>query len=386
VLWVKKMADDGETAGLHNEEIQGAPPVVSSAELLGQGGSETLTVNRELFEQVQQLVDIILTAPDLQSLVETILVKLPRHFSMRAAELWFYDPEGAATELIVGRENFGQSLRLMQDVFEIEELYDLEPCISLIEATDTEMFKILKSEHGIDAALLMPLLEDGKLIGSLHLGMSDVPLSLENSVAEVLAHLASVISRCFKSVFDRERISQLTVLDPLTQMSNARGFKKDIAREISRARRGEQPLTLLTLEIDDYEELYKHYGERRVNFVIRKVAQRLSSDLRQTDYLARLAPPKFAVLLPSTGEMLGQEIADRMRIDVEDFPIDDGRGAILQACMSVGLVTWEPLQYPAVDMKRLALQMESVGNIGLDIAKSRGGNCVAQSRLSTMMV
>jgi diguanylate cyclase (GGDEF)-like protein len=380
------MADEGEFRGLHNEEIQGAPPVVSSAELLAENGPETLTVNRHLYDQVQQVVDILLQAPDLQNLVEVLLVNLQRHFSMRAVELWLYDPEGMRADLINGLDGYGKRLRLLQDVFEIEELYDLEPCVSMVGATDTRMFQVLKAEQGIDAALMIPLAEDGKLIGSLHLGMSDAPERLGKKEAELLTHLASVISLCFIAAVDRERISQLTVLDPLTQISNSRGFKKDIAREISRSRRGEQPLTLLMLEIDDYDELYKHYGERRVNFVIRKVAERLSSDLRQTDYLARLSQPKFAVLLPNTGEMIGQDIAERMRTDVEDFPIDDGRGAILQACVSIGMVTWEPLQYPAVDMERLAQQMESVSNTGLGSAKSRGGNCVAQSRLSTMMV
>ena len=380
------MADDGEFGGLQDEEIQGAPPVVSSAELLAQRGAETLTLNRYLYRQTQQLVLILLQAPDLQTVIETLMVNLPRHLSMRATELWLFDPEGMQEELVAGRERYGQSLRFIQDVFEIEELYEIEPEVFIVDATDTRMFEVLKAEQGIDSALLIPLTEEGKLIGSLHLGMAESQISLGEMEADLLMHLAQVISSRFSSSVDQEQMSQLTVLDPLTQISNSRGFEIDIAREISRSRRSDQPLTLLILEIDDYDELYKHYGERRVNFVIRKVAERLSSDLRQTDSLARLTQPRFAILLPNTGEMIGQDIAERMRADVEDFPIDDGRGAILQACMSIGLVTWEPQQYPAVDMQRLAQQMESVGSNGLDSAKSRGGNCVAQSRLSTMMV
>ena len=86
------------------------------------------------------------------------------------------------------------------------------------------------------------------------------------------------------------------------------------------------------------------------------------------------------------GEMVGQEIAERMRKDIEDFSIDDGRGAVLQVCISTGLATWEPQQFPAVDMPQLARQLEVVGNKALDDARSRGGNCVAQSRLSTLVL
>ena len=66
--------------------------------------------------------------------------------------------------------------------------------------------------------------------------------------------------------------------------------------------------------------------------------------------------------------------------------IDDGRGAVLQVTVSIGLVTWEPNNYPAVDMPQLARQMESVGKKALETALSKGGNQIAQSRLSTLMV
>ena len=84
--------------------------------------------------------------------------------------------------------------------------------------------------------------------------------------------------------------------------------------------------------------------------------------------------------------MLGKEIGERMRADVEDFAIDDGRGAVLQVCISIGLVTWEPQQYPAINMPQLARQMESTARKAMDESRSRGGNRVSIARLSTMML
>lgn len=348
--------------------------------------TEVVTVNRYLYQQAQQLEHMLLETPDLQALFEVLLVSMPRHFAFRVSELWLYDPEDILASLIVGAERYGQNLQLMEDVFPIQELYDLEPDVTLIDATDSRMFEVLKSEQGVDYALLMPLMDAGRMIGSLHLGYQEESPALGEAEETLLAHLASIVSSCFKNMVSSQQISQLTLLDPLTQISNLRGFEKDIAREISRARRAEKPVTVLMMEIDDYEDLYEHYGKRRGQFVIKKVAERLSSDLRATDMLARLARPRFAILIPGSGEMLGQEIAERMRKDIEEFSIDDGRGAVLQVCISIGMVTWEPQQFPAINMPQLAVQMETVGNKALEDAKSRGGNCVALSRLTTMMV
>lgn len=368
------------------EEIQGAPPAISRAELRELRLTETVTVNRYLYQQSQQLEHMLLDAPDLQALLEVLLVSMPRHFSFRAAELWLYDPEGILGELIVGGQRYGQSLQLQQDAFTMQELYDLEPDISLINATDSRMFDVLKSEQGIDYALLMPLTDSGRMIGSLHLGLTDAELVLGESEEHLIAHLAMIISSCFKNAVARQQVSRLTMLDPLTQISNLRGFEKDIAREIARARRANKPLTVLIMEIDEYDDLYDNYGERRAQFVVKKVAERISSDLRATDMMARLSQSKFALLIPGSGEVLGQEIAERMRDDVENFAVDDGRGAVLQVTMSAGMVTWEPQQYPAVDMPQLARQMESAASKALAASQAKSGNQVSLTRLSTLIV
>lgn len=380
--------DPGHTQGedTPGEEIQGAPPVETGAEVQARRRAEHITINRFLYRRTQQMVHMLVQGRDLQALIENLLDRLPRQFSLSATELWLYDPEGTLDGLISGRQRYGQSLQLLDAIFSIQELYDTEPAPEIIGATDARMFDILKEARGVDSAIILPITDAGRLVGSLHLGLTEDSMTIGPAEEELLSHIAVVISSCLRSAVQQEQMGQLTIIDPLTLISNARGFERDLAREIAQSQRAAKPLTLLLMEIDDFHELYTHYGERRGNFVVRKVAQRLTSDLRQTDYMARLAQPKFAVLLPATGEVLAAEVAERARLDVEDFPIDDGRGAILQVCLSIGMVTWEPGQYPAVDMARLARQMETVANTGLENAKSRGGNCVGHARLSTMMV
>ena len=269
---------------------------------------------------------------------------------------------------------------------QLEDALQSSPDIVLLDATDSRMFEVLKTEHGIDYALLMPLMESGRMIGSLHLGLQDDPPIFGEPEEDLVAHLALIISACFKNALASQQVSRLTMLDPLTQISNLRGFEKDIAREIARARRSDRPVSVLIMEIDEFDDLYAHYGERSGHFVVKKIAERISSDMRATDLMARLSRSKFALLVPGSGEMLGQEIAERMCKDIEDFAVDDGRGAVLHMTLSIGLVTWEPNQYPAVDMPQLAKQMESVANRAVAASQSKGGNQITLSRLSTLIL
>ena len=56
-----------------SEEIQGAPPALSRTEVRQRRLSESVTVNRYLYQQTQQLEHMLLEAVDLQALLEILL-------------------------------------------------------------------------------------------------------------------------------------------------------------------------------------------------------------------------------------------------------------------------------------------------------------------------
>ena len=380
------MVDEVFYGKLPHEEIEAAPALQSAAEIREERLSEKVELNRWLLQQAQQMQCMLLEAADLQALLEVLLVSMPRHFGFRVAELWLYDPEHVLAGLISSGHRYGEYLQLHHDAFEMQELFDLEPANVLLDATDSRMFEVLKADQGIQYALLVPLLDSGRLMGSYHCGFTETLLETTADDERLVAHLAAVVSMSFKNAVSRQQISRLTMLDPLTQISNLRGFEKDIAREIARARRADEPLSVLMLEVDEFEELYEHYGEITGRFVLKKVTERVSSGLRATDYLARLSDSRLAALLTGTGEAPASDVAERLRKDIEGFLIDDGRGAVMQVTLSLGLVTWEPHQYPAVDMAQLAKQMQTVGSHALHAASANNGNQLKLGRLSTLMV
>ncbi len=380
------MGDDNRHSGLRQEEIEGAPPVDSGVEFQQRRLTETVSVNRYLYQQTLQLEHMLLAPDELIGFLDVLLVSLPRHYGFRAAELWLHDPERALAGLLVGGERYGQALQLHREVFGMQELYPVEPDVQCIDATDSRMFEVLKSERGIDQALLLPLMDEGRLVGSLHIGMEENSIQAGAEEEALLSHLALMISRALVKALNCQQMQQLTMLDPLTRIGNPRGFHHDMHREVARARREEAPFSLLMMEVDEYAELEDHYGEVRGKFVLMKVAERVSSRLRATDALARLDRSRFAVLLPGSNESLGEDIAERMRADIEEFAIDDGHGAVLQVSLSVGVATWEPQQFPAVDLAQLARQLEEVSQRALADARAHGGNCTAVSRLATLLI
>ena len=103
------MADDKGQNGFEDEEIQGAPPVVSRAELREQRLSETVTLNRYLYLQTQQFEHMLLDAPDLQALLEVSAGQYaPAFLASGIGACGLYDPEDVLAGLIVGGQRYGR--------------------------------------------------------------------------------------------------------------------------------------------------------------------------------------------------------------------------------------------------------------------------------------
>lgn len=373
--------DEHIKLGLQAPEVSVIPP-----ETPGRRPSETFTVNRYLYRQIQQLEHMLIGAADLQALLAILLRALPRHFSLPTSELWLFDPGQVVARLLGDGGRTWSNLNLLQDTFDLDQLYDLDPDVTLIDATDPRMFEVLKAEEGIAYALLMPLLDEGQLIGSLHWGLKNELLVTGDANGDMIAHLGSIISLCFRNAVNRQRLSRFNLIDPLTEVANRRGFDIDMSQEIDRARRERRPISLLLLQIDQYADLHRYHGATTSEYVVRKLAERISSTLRSTDRLARISDAGLAVLLPGSGAVLADEVAQRMRRDVEDFQVDNGRGAVMHATLSVGAATWEPARYPARDMPRLATQLEAAADKGLQAALAGQGNAVVTSHLGALIV
>ncbi|WP_030070819.1 diguanylate cyclase domain-containing protein [Halomonas alkaliantarctica] len=94
-----------------------------------------------------------------------------------------------------------------------------------------------------------------------------------------------------------EELRFLAHHDPLTKLTNRSLFYDRLTTSISAARRHQNRLALLFLDINDFKLINDTYGHAVGDGVLCTVARRLESCLRETDTVARMGGDEFTVLL-----------------------------------------------------------------------------------------
>ena len=111
--------------------------------------------------------------------------------------------------------------------------------------------------------------------------------------------------------------------DPLTKLSNRRGFRELLDLELERARRSRSQITLIVGDADHFKEVNDRSGHQVGDDALARLARVLEHEKRQIDGLARVGGEEFALILPDTDRHNAFVIAERLRNAVRNEFAED---------------------------------------------------------------
>jgi diguanylate cyclase (GGDEF)-like protein len=125
----------------------------------------------------------------------------------------------------------------------------------------------------------------------------------------------------FPLLIEREDLKTLerdAVTDALTGLHNRRLFSETFEKELNRAKRYAQPLSLVTLDLHRFKDVNDQLGHLRGDDVLRAVASTLRKSLRTSDSAFRLGGDEFALLLPQTDANQAFALSKRIGVTFAD--------------------------------------------------------------------
>ena len=139
----------------------------------------------------------------------------------------------------------------------------------------------------------------------------------------------------------RRKVHQQAYFDSLTGLPNRSLLSERLQQEMAEAARNGSRFSLMLLDLDNFKEINDTVGHSAGDLLLREMAGRLKTSVRECDTVARLGGDEFALLLPDTeGDDDAGAIAVRiLRALAEPFLLD-GREFVVTC--SIGIV-----RYPA---------------------------------------
>ncbi len=189
---------------------------------------------------------------------------------------------------------------------------------------------------------------------------------LETTVAERTRELERV----------NDTLENLVTLDELTGLANYRYFQEALRKEFGRARRQQRGLSLILVDVDFFKGFNDTYGHAAGDDCLRAIARTLRQAARRGgEIVARYGGEEFAVLLPEVSEAQAIELAERIRVRVEELEIPNEASSVARCVtVSAGVATL------ASDDNALASELFERSDSALYDAKKGGRNRVAVRR------
>lgn len=114
----------------------------------------------------------------------------------------------------------------------------------------------------------------------------------------------------------REALRDQATRDPLTMVRNREGIISFLHKEVGRASRSREPLTVMMMDVDNFKSTNDNYGHLAGDAILVEVSRRIEASIRSYDAVGRYGGDEFLVVLPNCDAESGLSLAQRIRRQV----------------------------------------------------------------------
>lgn len=175
----------------------------------------------------------------------------------------------------------------------------------------------------------------------------------------------------------KTKLSIMLQVDALTGAYSRTEILNRIENEIERSKRNGLPLTIMEVDIDHFKKVNDEHGHNIGDEVLFSLTNCCLKSIRKIDSYGRIGGEEFIVLLPETNVSAAQDMAERLRSNVEHFDHPISIGKHIGITISIGITTFDPLSDVAkLSTRNILEQLIKQADQAMYSAKANGRNRV----------
>ncbi|MBL9078783.1 MAG: diguanylate cyclase [Planctomycetes bacterium] len=267
-------------------------------------------------------------------------------------------------------DSLAQSHRLAHE--RRPDLVVLNPLVLCAGGVELELLESLQRDD--DPVPVLLLVDDLQALGEarqMRIPFRDFVLK-PASTAEVLHRVEFALqtrSRVRGLQARAQRLESQVSMDFKTGLLSELYMKRVLGTEWKRAQRHQNPLSLLLIDVDNFKTVNDTTEYTFGDEVLRRVADALKANTRETDFAARFGGDEFCVLLPQTSPAEAVQTALRIRQRISGMVVQNGSYQ-RQVTVSIGVDCYDGRSASTIE------HLRRNANRALHEAKRRGKNQV----------
>ncbi|MBI3745533.1 MAG: diguanylate cyclase, partial [Chloroflexi bacterium] len=221
-----------------------------------------------------------------------------------------------------------------------------------------------------ESLVVVPLLVDGEVLGTLNVArMGEAEAHFSENEFELCKLFAAQAAIALRNAEAHGQVKVQAEHDALTGLRNHGAFQRELGADIGEA--AGRPFAVLMMDLDRFKSYNDTFGHPAGDELLRDVARAIESATRSGDRVYRYGGDEFAVILPDSGRLGADEVAQRIRVAVGALrPPDSGP----TVSISVGVACF-PDDGAAKD------DLVEAADAALYLAKGAGGRLSARDPL-----
>jgi len=151
-----------------------------------------------------------------------------------------------------------------------------------------------------------------------------------------ITHLFIYVQDMTEVAVYENKLVEMNLRDGLTGIYNRRFLESKLEEEFNRHKRYGGVYSIIIFDIDQFKNVNDSFGHLCGDFIIKSMTARVSSLIRNVDYVARYGGEEFCCVLPETGIQSAAKVAERFREAVYQLEnnFDDN---IIKVTISLGV-------------------------------------------------
>ncbi len=167
--------------------------------------------------------------------------------------------------------------------------------------------------------LAVPAMFSNELLGLIT--VADSPRNYEKRDLDTVEQFASLFALAAQKKQAQDHIAHLAHHDPLTGLINRHIFPDRLAQAMILSQRHRKKIALLYVDLDKFKQINDVHGHLAGDAVLKEVASRLRSLLRDSDTVARMGGDEFVVILHDIASKTAVKNVTKKIIDTLAEPI-----------------------------------------------------------------